>query len=298
MVRWRRPFMAYLLPVVMGVAVLLQAPPARADVDSVQGVATGVVVSGFLGAIPPTPTVALNADESSPPAALGPFAGTSTGTSLPGFVELFSTGALSVSTSAANLAGENHAGSVESRAVVLDVDAGAGLATATSIASVCTASGNGSTGTTFIQGALFNGEPFANGTPAPNTVIQVPNIGTVTLNEQVRSDVPGSAAITVNAVHARYAAGPGGVLPQGQSAEAIIGQVVCRAVGPDVNVAQTTTTTVAPSTTTTVPATTVVGVTTTVAGTLAASGPPGYLGLGVLLLGTAVVLRLLARRSA
>ena len=300
MFRFRSDRTACVLAVILSSAVLLQSSSAGADVDSVQGAATGVVVTGFLGAIPPTPTVALSADETSPPSALGPFTGTAATTSLSAFPGLFSTGALSVSTSAGNLAGENHAGRVEARAMVQNVNAGAGMATATSITSACAADGDGSTGTTMIEGGVLNGQPFANGTPTPNTVIDVPGIGTVTLNEQVRSDVAGSASITVNAVHARYASGPGGILPPGQSAEAIIGQVVCRAVGPDVNVPTTTTTVppqTVPSTTTIAPATTAVRVTTTPARTLPTTGSESYEGLGVLVVGTAALLWRLSRRS-
>ncbi len=88
------------------------------------------------------------------------------------------------------------------------------MATATSIASACYASGDGSTGTTVIQGGLLNGQPFGNGTPAPDTVVDVPGIGTVTLNEQVHSDVTGSASMTVNAVHARIRRAPAASFPQ------------------------------------------------------------------------------------
>ena len=301
MVRLRSHRTAYVLAIVLTSAVLLQTSSAKADVDSVEGVATGVVVTGFLGAIPPTPTVALSADETSPPAALGPFTGTAASTSLTGFPGLFSTGALSVSTSAVNLAGENHAGRVEARAVVQNVNAGAGMATAISITSACTAGGDGSTGTTVIVGGMLNGQPFANGTPAPNTVVDVPGIGTVTLNEQVRNDVAGVASITVNAVHARYASGPGGILPSGQSAEAIIGQVLCRAVGPDVNVPTTTTTVppqTVPSTTTSTPVTTVVRVPTTSAQVLPTTGSESHWGLSVLFVGAAALLWRLSRRSA
>ncbi|MGH9263821.1 MAG: choice-of-anchor P family protein [Acidimicrobiales bacterium] len=296
MFRLRRPRTVYVLAVAFSVAVLLASPAAHADVDSAEGMATGVVVSGFLGAIPPTPTVAVVADETSTPAALGPFTDTAAGTSLPTFPALFSTGALSVTTSAGDLTGENHAGFVEARTLAQNVNAGAGMATATSIASSCRADGNGSAGTTVIQGGMLNGQPFGNGTPAPNTVIDVPGIGTVTLNEQVRGDVPGSASIIVNAVHARYASGPGGVLPQGQSAEAIVGQVVCRVSGPDVNV-PTTTTTLPPQTVTTtsaVPTPTVVTtLPTTVPGRLPVTGSESYVGLGILVLGAAALLRLL-----
>lgn len=289
MFRFRSERTANVLAVILSSAVLLQASSARADVDSVQGVATGVIVAGFLGSILPTPTVTLSADETSPPGALGPFTSMAASTSLPGFPGLFSTGALSVSTSAGNVAGEDHAGRVEARAMVQNVNAGAGMATATSITSACTAGGDGSTGSTVIEGGVLNGVPFANGTPTPNTVVEVPGLGTVTLNEQVRSDVAGSASITVNAVHARYASGPGGILPSGQSAEAIIGQVVCRAVGPDVNV---------PTTTTTIsPVTTVVRVTTTSAQALPTTGSESYWGFGVLIIGTAALLWRLSRRS-
>ena len=294
MFRLRHPLRACLPAVTLGLAILIPSPAVRADVDSVQGAATGVVVTGFAGEIPPTPTVALAADETSPPAALGPFTDTAAGTSLPGFPEVFSTGALSVSAFAGDLSGEDHAGFVEARATALNVNAGASRATATSIESTCRATGDGSTGTTVIQGGMLDGQPFGNGTPAPNTVIDVPGIGTVTLNEQIRTDVPGSASITVNAVHARYASGPEGIAPTDGSAEAIIGQVVCRAVGPDVNVPTTTT---APPTET-VPTTTIVPVTTTPVQTLPRTGSETYLTLGVLALGSALALRLLSGKNA
>ena len=280
-------------------SLCLQTPAAWADVDVVEGGATGVIVTGFLGSIPPTPTVALSADESSPPAALGPFAVSHAGVSLPGFSALFSTGALAVSTSAGDVAGDNHGGFAQARASAQDVNAGLGMATATAIVSTCRADGNGSTGTTVIEGGLLNGQPFANGTPAPNTVVDVPGIGTVTLNEQVRNDVPGSAHIIVNAVHARYAAGPGGVLPTGQTAEAIIGQVVCRATGPDVNVTTTTTTTAVPTTTATTatPLATAAPSTRPAADTLAESGSESYLVVGVLGLLAARAVRGLSRRG-
>ena len=100
--------------------------------------------------------------------------------------------------------------------MVQNVNAGAGMATATSITSAWPASGDGSTGTTVIEGGLLNGQPFGTGTPISNTVVEVQGIGTVTLIEQLRSDVAGSASITVNAVHARSASGPGGILPSGR----------------------------------------------------------------------------------
>jgi hypothetical protein len=297
--RWGRG--AAWLALASASSLFLQTSTAWADVDVVEGGATGVIVTGFLGSIPPTPTVALSADESSPPTALGPFAVSHAGVSLPGFPGLFSTGALAVSTSAGDVAGDNHGGFVQAAASAQNVNAGLGMATATSITSTCRADGSGSTGTTVIEGGMLNGQPFANGTPAPNTVVDVPGIGTVTLNEQVRNDVPGSAHITVNAVHARYAAGPGGILPMDQSAEAIIGQVVCQATGPDVNVTTTTTT---PTTTTSIPPATVAPPTITprptrpAADALAESGSESYLVLGVLGILAARGLRVLsARRS-
>jgi len=54
---------------------------------------------------------------------------------------------------------------------------------------------------TVAVGLVVAGVPIS-GTPAPNTVISLPGIGSVTLNEQIATSGPKSATLTVNMVHA------------------------------------------------------------------------------------------------
>lgn len=274
-------------------AVVVQASPAFADIHSVSGSASGVSVSGDLGVIAPTPNVALSADESSPPSALGPFTASAASVTLPTSLpfNVFSTGPLMVSTSAANVVGDNAAGSVQAQALVQNVVLGPNFATATSIASSCTADGDGARGTTVIQGGLLNGVPFPpTPNPAPNTVVPVPGLGTVTLNEQIPTSTVNpmgtSAKVVVNAVHARFASGGGGILPQDQTAEAIIAQVVCDAAGS--NPTPSTTTTVAPTTLPPAP----VAPPPAPAGRLPTTGSDNLLPLGVLALALGGLVRL------
>ena len=268
-------------------AVLMQASIAAADVDSVLGSAVGVAITGDLGVVAPTPTVSLSANESSPPAAFGPFAGSAASITLG---PLFSTGVATVVTSAEKVAGDDDAGFVQSGAVVQNVVLADGFARATTIASSCTADGAGARGTTLIQGGVLNGQPFPpTPNPPPNTVVSLAGLGTVTLNEQMGSsslheDGSGSSRIVVNAVHAHFEGGAGGILPVNQSADFIIGQVTCEAARSP-----------APTTTTT----TTAAVTTTVAHeNLATTGTNDRLPAGVLVLGLAAVLVFVVRRSS
>ena len=278
-------------------AVLMPASPAFADVDSVSGGATGVSITGNLGTIPPTPTVILSANETSSPSALGPFTDTAPSVTLPSSLpfNVFSTGPLAVATSAGRLAGEDPAGFVEARALVQTVVLGPNVATATSIASSCTADDRGATGATVIEGGMLNGQPFPpTPTPPPNTVIEVPGIGTVTLNEQRATTSVGptggvSRRLVVNAVHARFSStAAGGILPREQTAEAVIGQAVCEEASTETSVPSTATVTT-PSPTT-----------ATVAGSrraLAETGADNALPLGVLALGSGGLLRLALRKG-
>ena len=281
---------------------VVPASPAHADVDSVQSQATGVHVTGFLGSVGPVPAVAAAVDETSPPGPFGPLTDTSPGVSLPSFPSLFSTGPLAVATSGANVDGDNHAGFVEARAIAQNVNAGAGIATASLIGASCFAGADGSMGSTVIRDGLLNGQPFGNN-PAPNTVVDVPGIGTVTLNEQVQADVAGRSMITVTAVHARYAGGAfGGIVPMGQEADAVIARVHCQASGPDVLTPPTTPTTVAPTSTTVAPVPTTAPAPTTARPSalprLPETGSGSTLGAALLLLGLALALgRVRARRG-
>lgn len=284
------------------VAVLLPASPAAADVTSVTGNATGVTVTGTLGTIPPTPAVSLSANEASPASAFGPFTGSAPSVNLPSPFpfNLFSTGALSVMTTARNVVGPDEAGLVEAGALVQNVVLGPNVATATSIASSCTANGREASGATTIQGGMLNGQPFPpTPAPAPNTVVPVPGIGTVTLNEQtatssVAPDGTTNRRIVVNAVHARFESGAGGILPSGDQAEAIIASVTCEATEP-APAPTTTTMTVPPTSTTTSPKATT---TTVPRGRLADSGSESALPVGVVAIGLGASIRLAIRSSA
>ncbi len=286
--RWRKRLR--ILPIIAAfLTVLLHASPAAADVDQVAGRATGVSVTGDLGVLPPTPTVNLVADEFSPPAASGPFGGAAPSVNLvsPLPFDVFSTGPLSVATSAGRLAGEDDTGFVEARAFVQTIALGPGIATAATISSSCTADGTSATGTTLIQGGTLNGVPFPpTPNPAPNTVIPVPGIGTITLNEQMVTstvDLDGrmTRRIVVNAVHARFDGGAGGILPTNQTADAIIAQVICQAAQAPVP----------PPTTTTLPTPTPTTVPTVPAPVLPITGSEGALPLGVVALGLGGLLR-------
>jgi len=89
---------------------------------------------------------------------------------------------------------------------VHDANLLAGLITAGELKSVSTTSVDAtgfhtSAAGTVAVGLVVAGVPIS-GTPAPNTVISLPGIGSVTLNEQIATSGPKSATLTVNMVHA------------------------------------------------------------------------------------------------
>jgi hypothetical protein len=228
MTRSARVTAGVVLPVVGTVvlATLLTTGPAAADVTSVGGGAYGESVATKLlaGNVPvnsgPLPQVSL------PAAGGGPFTKSAASATVP---MLLSAGVLTVSTSGRNLG--SHRGTATSSASVANVKLGAGQLTATVVKSSCTASGPGSTGSTTVLGTNL---PGLSANPAPNTVIAVPGLGSVTFNEQIRSNTPGvRTSITVNAIHVRLT----NALAAG---DIIISHSRCVATGPDVLVTATT----------------------------------------------------------
>ncbi|HEV3401490.1 MAG TPA: choice-of-anchor P family protein, partial [Acidimicrobiales bacterium] len=92
------------------------------------------------------------------------------------------------------------------------------------VSSECRADGNGARGSSTIVGS--SGLPT---NPLPNTLPSLPaGLLSLVLNEQIVNNTPGTATITVNAVHANIL-----------GIDIIIGQSVCNAFGPDVNVSTT-----------------------------------------------------------
>lgn len=200
------------------------AGPALADVTEVSGGATGVSadVTTLLGinvGVSPTPNVTL------PATGGGPFAQTVLSANVPG---LLNVGVLNASTEGGNLG--SHQGFATSSASVANVNALVGRITAQAIASKCTSNGDGSSGSSTLTTANLLGAALAVN-PAPNTVLSIPLVGTVTLNEQIRpTNGAGDTSIIVRAVHIRLNVA-GGLLGQG---DIIIAESRCGARGPDV----------------------------------------------------------------
>jgi len=207
------------------------AAPASADVTDVGGsgafgesvdvsvLGAGSVTSG------PMPSVTL------PSGGGGPVTDSLANVNLPG---VLTTGLLNVSTAGTNVG--SHVGTATSSAQVAGATlhealapslGGNPLLTADVISSQCTSNGDGSSGSSNLVALEIAGSPVAV-SPPPNTTIDVLGAITVTLNEQIVSDSPGEASITVNAVHVRLN------LDGIASGDVIISQSRCRAAGPDV----------------------------------------------------------------
>jgi hypothetical protein len=252
---------------------------ASADVDSVQGTGFGISVEvAGASVIAPTPDPTLTppllvANEASPPAALGPF-NTSVVT-IGGVLGILNNGVSvgPVSTQAGRLAGDDHGGFVAAASQVANVNILNGAIDIPLITSSCVADGDGARGFANISGATIGGTPLLNGPLAPNTVIDVLGLAVITLNEQIITDVPpaggnpGSTEIVVNAAHVQIPA-------DGSVADIILAQSFCEAVGPDVLLPPTTTTTAPPATTTTT-APTATTTTTAPTGTTTTTAPTG-----------------------
>ncbi len=200
----------------------LSSSPASAEVTAVDGGAFGAQASVTLVALPPatlaaTPTVSL------PSTGGGPFTDSVASVNLTG---ILSTGVLDISTAGGNL--NSHAGYATSSASVADVDVLSGVLTADVIASTCTSNGDGSSASTTLTNASVSGGSALAVNPAPNTVVTLPGVGTITLNEQTGTDVVGSiSTITVTAIHVHLT----GVLASG---DVYISRSVCEVTGPDV----------------------------------------------------------------
>lgn len=205
------------------VGVAVAATPASADVTSLAGGAFGVRATAtvpLVGAVtvPPTPSVVL------PAGGGGPITRTAIGATIPG---LLTTGVLTATTSGDTAV--SHLRTARSSATAANVNLGAGALTATAVSSRCASNGDGSTGSSTLLGLA--GVAGVGVAPAPNTTVQIAGLGSVTFNEQIVTNVPGSSTtITVNAIHVRLAAG----VVLGTSADIIIGQSRCAAFGPDV----------------------------------------------------------------
>ena len=206
------------------VFVLMLAVPARADVNFTRGGAFGESVDVTLAGTDinsgPTPVVTL------PPTGGGPFTDNLAQVDLP---DALLAQVLQVSTEGAL----GPAGFVESSADVANVRIGPAASPvleATAVHSECRADSLGSTGTASLASLEIGGEGGAL-EPPPNTVIPVPGVGEIRLNEQIssstRGEEEGVTNITVNAIHVVFD-GPLG------TGDIIISQSRCEVQGPNV----------------------------------------------------------------
>ena len=97
--------------------------------------------------------------------------------------------------------------SVTASAEAADVRVLDGLITAKAVLALATSYANGTTAASEANGStLLNlvvaGVSYADGAPAPNTRVELPGVGYVVLNEQIRSgDGVRSSSLTVNMIH-------------------------------------------------------------------------------------------------
>ncbi len=244
----RRLFLVPLVVLIGAVGLVMAASPAGADVDTVSGSATAL----FIGGSATAPGVDGSATE--PTDGYGPIgsgllpsdvvcpSGALVG---PGRLPIpLSVGLLDACTRGAGLAGDNHLGFAESSSAVAGVVIGDILLGV--VRSSCRADGDGAVGSTQITGSGIAGLPT---NPAPNSVVSIPGplggLLTLTLNQQIVQNTPGTATISVAAVRLNLL-----------GVEVILAYSQCTALGPDVNLATNTTVPTTTTTTTTVPTTT------------------------------------------
>ncbi|HEV2758002.1 MAG TPA: choice-of-anchor P family protein, partial [Acidimicrobiales bacterium] len=255
--RMQKLRVALLAASTLGASVLFYAAnPAHADVDAVAGSAFGAsITSSLLGTVlaPSPPGVAGSATE--PADGFGPInaqncpipVSTTICVQVPGVLSL---GALNAGTQGGGVAGENHLGFATSTASVANIavgSVGAGLF-AQAISSTCTADGNGARGSTTVLGGVLGTNPILQ-SPAAGTMLEIPGVLEVVLNEQLpippatTINSPGSAGIIVNGARITLLPAVAG-LPV---LEIILAQSVCAAAGPNVNQPVVSSTTLPPT---------------------------------------------------
>ncbi len=205
---------------------LLGAPPAAADVDAVSARAFGLLVRSELldVAIPEVPA-GINGVAAEPVDSFGPLTGLADPAGIPQVLRVGSVGA---TVEGARVVGEDHLGSASARASVDGLVLGSNLVTVAAVTSSCTANGDGSTGAVVLENLVLGNRSVA--APAPNTRVEVPNVLTAVLNEQVVTNRRGSTSIVVRAAHLLVLPG---VLGEAV-ADVVVAESRCSATGPDV----------------------------------------------------------------
>jgi hypothetical protein len=199
------------------------------SVDSVEGSAYGAyasidlgLVNGTLGAVP---SVALPADGGEVSKSLA------TAGLTVGLTEIVDLGVLEVSSAASGVGGSE--GNVQSVAVVDGADILGGIIHADQVTASCSADTAGTGGSVTLVGASAAGVGTLEVSPAPNTGISIPGVGSLTLNQQTISS---DGTLTVTGLSLR-------LLPVVGTGTVNIARAVCGVETSEVS----TPTTVAPS---------------------------------------------------
>jgi len=199
-----------LMGLIAATCLVVGAVPASAAPGD--GSATGVTVSLTLLGIGPITA--------------GPFAAASTdGPTEDSLVSAAVPGVASVGVITTSAMRNESTGQVDSRAATADVTVGVlgptNTITAELIEATCTATQEGVSGTSTLVGVDLGSLGDVDADPAPNTVIDLGSIASVTFNEQI-SNPDGS--LTVNAVHIRLL---GGTLSSIGTGDVVVSQARC-----------------------------------------------------------------------
>ena len=191
----------------LGLALAMAAPAAAAPNDTVNGSAFGASVTvGGEEVIAPVPLVTLGPDGAPKTATL---------VAVPAN-PLLRANALNASTSGDPASGTSTATGSAANVQVVPAAAGPSLVSASAVSATCQATPEGATGSATIVDGRINGTQALDVTPGANTVIQVPGVAKVTLNEQIQNP---DGSLTVNALRVQ--------LIGGDAADIIVGSATC-----------------------------------------------------------------------
>ena len=226
------------------ILVTTMSPTAQADVDSVSGSAYAAALnSSLLGqVIAPTPG-SVSGSATEPTNSFGPIDQSTLPVDVIGLLHI---GVLNGFTQGDGVAAGDPTGHFafsQSRASAADIVVGLGSLTIDAVESGCRSDGDGSTGFTELIGAVLGGNPLVQ-SPLPNTVVELPGLLRIVLNEQAVSNAPGSTSIRVRALHIEVLPGLAGLLGV---VDVIIAESNCAASGPDVNSTTTSSSTSPPT---------------------------------------------------
>src|SRR3989442_1453864 len=176
-----------------GLLIFVTMGSADAHPDSVSGEAFGAAANAAGATVNKTPDAVLAPDGGMAAASVISV----------GVPNVLATDTLTAITSG----GISESASAQSLATVEQVNILNGLITADAVVPISSSRGDAITATSdaagsTLLGLVVNGVRLGDVTPAPNTRIDIPGVGTVILNEQTQSgDGVGTSALTVNMIH-------------------------------------------------------------------------------------------------